>query len=133
MGTKIEPNEEPAPTLTFEQALCELEAVVRVLEDGQIGLDDSLAKYEEGVRLLKVCRDSLQKAERKIILLTGIDEQGNPVVQPFSEEAMSLEEKRETRTRRRSRSAPATPPCTDISENAEGLEPGDPDRQRGLF
>jgi exodeoxyribonuclease VII small subunit len=119
---------------TFEQSLAELEAVVRILEDGQIGLDESLTKYEEGVRLLKACRESLQNAERKIMLLTGINESGNPVTQPFSEEPTSLEEKRESRGRRRSRTSSAAKPCDDTVENGEGLEGGiETDRQKGLF
>lgn len=132
MPTRIDHSSQEQPPQTFEQALAELESVVRTLEDGRIGLDESLAKYEEGVRLLKACRESLQNAERKIMLLTGLDPNGNPVVEPFSEEVATLEEKRESRTRRRSR--PAVPACDDLAENAEGLETNaDSNRQKGLF
>ena len=43
-------------SVTFEQALERLEAVVRDLESGETGLDRSLERYEEGVQLLKRCR-----------------------------------------------------------------------------
>lgn len=133
MATKRDRTSGEAETpLTFEQALSLLEGVVRTLEDGQIGLDESLAKYEEGVRLLQTCRESLQNAERKIMLLTGIDPDGNPIVEPFGEESTTLDEKRESRVRRRSRSAPA-PPSETISESEDPTDTGELDRQRGLF
>jgi exodeoxyribonuclease VII small subunit len=135
VSTRIDPTQDNGTSQTFEQALAELEAVVRILEDGQIGLDESLAKYEDGVRLLKACRESLQNAERKIMLLTGLDANGNPVIEPFSEEAATLEEKRDSRTRRRSRGTTApTSSCEELPENAEGLENNtESNRQRGLF
>lgn len=126
MAKKPEPPEGTASQLTFEQSLAELEAVVRILEDGQIGLDESLVKYEEGIRLLQCCRQSLQQAERKILLLTGIDEQGNPVVEPFEDTGVTLEEKKEARTRRRSRAPNVAGGCDEATD-------GDSDRQKGLF
>jgi len=52
--------------LTFEQALTQLEAIAEQIEQGKIGLEESIAKYEEGMRLVKQCRDILAKAETKI-------------------------------------------------------------------
>src|SRR5579871_1398650 len=69
--------------LTFEQALAELEAVVRDLEDGAIGLEGALARYETGVGLLKCCYAQLRQAEQRILLLTGTDEDGKPLTEPF--------------------------------------------------
>ena len=114
----------------FEQSLAELETVVRKLEDGQIGLDEALAQYEHGIRLLKVCRQSLQIAERKIMLLTGVDADGNPITESFGESAETLEEKKDARVRRRSRGdgAGTTRQAESESPAAEGDE-----RQRGLF
>ena len=87
----------------FEQALAELESIVHALEDGRLGLDDSLARYERGIGLLKHCHKLLERAERKIELLCGVDAEGNPVTQPFDEGAEStLEEKSASRSRRRS-------------------------------
>ena len=72
---------------TFEQALSALEQIVRDLEDGRLGLSESLARYEQGVKLLKNCYAQLEKAERRIELLTGIDAAGNAVVAPFDDTA----------------------------------------------
>jgi exodeoxyribonuclease VII small subunit len=69
--------------MTFEQALTELEAVVRDLEDGTTGLEEGLARYEAGVGLLKFCYAQLRQAEQRILLLTGADEDGKPVTEPF--------------------------------------------------
>src|SRR5689334_8572521 len=80
--------------LTFEQALAELEKIVRDLEDGQTGLEHSLQRYEQGVALLKRCYGQLRAAEKRIVELTGKDEQGNPVTRPF-EHTASIEAMKE--------------------------------------
>jgi exodeoxyribonuclease VII small subunit len=69
--------------LTFESALTELEKIVRELEDGQIGLEESLAHYEKGVTLLRKCYGQLQQAEQRIMLMKGIDGDNRPVTEPF--------------------------------------------------
>ena len=69
--------------LTFEQAVGRLEEIVHQLEDGCIGLEESLSQYEEGTQLLRRCFAILQNAERSVALLTGVDAEGNPVTQPF--------------------------------------------------
>ena len=51
---------------TFEEALKQLETLARQIEQGQIGLEESINKYEEGMALVKQCRDILSKAEHKI-------------------------------------------------------------------
>ena len=76
-------SEQPCDPLTFEQALANLEGIVRELEDGKIGLEDSLARYEQGVALLKGCYEKLRQVEQKIVELTGVDEHGNPLTKPF--------------------------------------------------
>ena len=71
---------QPSPDCpTFEEALENLEAIVHELEEGQIGLAEALARYEQGVKLLKQCFNLLEGAERKIELLSGFDAAGNPV------------------------------------------------------
>ncbi len=52
--------------LSFEDALAKLEAIVRDVEEGKIGLEDSIRRYEDGVKLLKRCRYILAQAEMKI-------------------------------------------------------------------
>jgi exodeoxyribonuclease VII small subunit len=75
--------ETPATSLTFEQALAELERIVQELEEGALGLEEALARYEQGVGLLKQCYQQLQQAEQRIRELLGIDEVGQPVTRPF--------------------------------------------------
>jgi exodeoxyribonuclease VII small subunit len=72
---------------SFEQTLKRLEEIVHSLEDGNLGLNESLKQYEEGVGLLRVSYELLQNAERKIELLSGMDSEGNPVTTPFDDTA----------------------------------------------
>ena len=60
---------------SFEQSLEELESLVSNLEQGELGLDESINKFEEGVKLYKSCKDQLGKAEKKISKLSeSLDE-----------------------------------------------------------
>jgi exodeoxyribonuclease VII small subunit len=78
---------EGAETVGFETALEGLERVVSALETGELGLDEAIVRYEEGVRLLSRCRALLEGAERKVALLTGVDADGKPVTEPFDASA----------------------------------------------
>jgi exodeoxyribonuclease VII small subunit len=53
----------------FESALQELESVVEQLESGDLSLEDSLAAFEKGVRLVKYCNQKLTEVEAKVELL----------------------------------------------------------------
>jgi exodeoxyribonuclease VII small subunit len=64
-GTELE--------LSFEDAYSELERVVEVLEQGNLTLDESIALFEQGMRLAKLCGDRLDSAELRIrALRTGM-------------------------------------------------------------
>jgi exodeoxyribonuclease VII small subunit len=102
---KANPKPENEEQLTFEQSLEKLETVVRRLEEGQLGLGESLECYEEGVKHLKRCYRALEEAERKIELLAGVDADGNPVTEAFDDADMALEEKAAARSQRRTRPA----------------------------
>ena len=52
--------------VTFEEALEKLEAIVEDIEQGKIGLEESITKYEEGMGLIQHCRKVLADAEMKI-------------------------------------------------------------------
>ena len=73
--------------MTFEAALAELEKIVRELEDGSTGLEESLARYERGVALLRLCYAQLRDAEQKIQLLAGLTEDGKPDLHVFEHTA----------------------------------------------
>lgn len=90
--------------LTFEQALAELERIVHELEDGQTSLEDSLARYEQGVHLLKRCHTQLRQAEQRILLVTGGDETKGPTLEPFDHSATANGD-REEATRKRKKPA----------------------------
>ncbi len=51
---------------TFESALKDLEKIVTQVEEGKIGLEESIDKYEQGMKLIKHCRGILEKAEKRI-------------------------------------------------------------------
>ena len=55
-----------ASTLPFEEALKKLEGIVEAMESDDLPLETLLAKFEEGSKLVKVCREKLSEAELKI-------------------------------------------------------------------
>jgi exodeoxyribonuclease VII small subunit len=77
-------SEPTSDNLTFEQALSELERIVRELEDGKTGLEESLARYEKGVGLLRRCYGQLRQVEQRIVELMGQDADGQPLTRPFA-------------------------------------------------
>jgi exodeoxyribonuclease VII small subunit len=64
--------------LSFEQAVQELETIVKKLESGDIPLEESIHAYERGVALKKHCEKTLQEARMKIEKIS-LDENGTPV------------------------------------------------------
>lgn len=61
----------------FEDALQNLEAIVKELEGGDLSLERSLERYEQGVRLARFCSGKLEEAEKRIELLS-VTEEGEP-------------------------------------------------------
>ena len=59
--------------ITFERALAELDRVVARLESGEAGLEEAVALFEEGQGYLKVCRERLGVAQKRIEELTAAD------------------------------------------------------------
>ncbi len=56
----------PKSAVPFEEALQKLESIVEGMESGDLPLESLLARYEEGVKLAKICQDKLAEAELKI-------------------------------------------------------------------
>lgn len=69
----------------FEQSLARLEEILKQLDDGKTDLETALARYEEGVALLRSCHGILESAQRKIEVLRGVDADGNAIVQAADE------------------------------------------------
>ena len=74
---------EQATALSFEESTRRLSAIVEELEGGELPLERSLALFEEGVRLARAAKDRLDRAERRVEELLGIDAQGKPIVREF--------------------------------------------------
>jgi exodeoxyribonuclease VII small subunit len=70
---------------SFEKALDKLEKIVEELEDGELTLDETIKKFEEGVKLSRLCEKKLSAAQKKVSLLTK-DEKGNLKEMPFAPE-----------------------------------------------
>jgi exodeoxyribonuclease VII small subunit len=92
------------PKTSFETSLDQLVRTVEQLESGKLGLDDSLAAYERGVRLVAHCHGMLNEAERKVALLVGVNEDGSAATRAFdTAEASSSEAATESSAGRASR------------------------------
>jgi exodeoxyribonuclease VII small subunit len=102
------PDAPPAPPLQFEQALDELDGILRELEDGTTTLEDALARYERGVSLLRQCHGQLRDAEQKVKLLAGLSEEGGADLRPFDHVAAIEAAKAAVRTPAPQARAPGT-------------------------
>ena len=68
--------------LNFEETMQELEKIVKELEEGNLNLDQSVEKFEEGMKLSKNASKYLEDAEKKITVLVQ-DKEGNIEEQDF--------------------------------------------------
>jgi exodeoxyribonuclease VII small subunit len=68
---------------SFEEALEKLESIVDAMESGDLPLDTLLARFEEGVKLVKTCQSRLEEAEVRIQKLEK-NSAGGPVLQPLT-------------------------------------------------
>ena len=83
--------------IKFEDALKKLEKIVGELEDGSLPLDDALGKYEEGIKLSKLCAKRLELAKKKVEILMK-SEDGSVELKPL-DESYTVEEKARSRKR----------------------------------
>jgi exodeoxyribonuclease VII small subunit len=111
-------NELSPPQISFEDALKRLEAIVRLLEEGDVGLNEALQRYEEGVKLLRQSYELLQRAERQIELLSGVDAEGNPITQTFDDTA-TFDQDQSAKGRSRRRSSTGNP---SLGKSSDGWE-----------
>jgi exodeoxyribonuclease VII small subunit len=80
----------PAPEANFEQAMKRLEEIVEQMESGELALEDLIVRYEEGMKLVKVCQDRLASAEQRIEIITR-NSAGKPVVKKFEPAAAAAQ------------------------------------------
>lgn len=116
---------EPPPN--FEAALGELQQIVDELEDGTIGLEESMRRFETGISLLRTCYRILEQAEQKIEILTARDAEGNLVLEPFDASATAdsgtTAAGRRKRPAAKSKRTPAPPAVSDRQSTEESAVP----------
>lgn len=81
---------------SFEDAMQRLDEIVAGMESSQLPLEDMLTIYEEGVRLLRLCRQRIESARRRVDLISTDLEGGRAMLTPFEEGAAPEAETPET-------------------------------------
>lgn len=71
---------------SFEKDLKRLEDIVAKMEEGDVPLNESMKLFEEGVKLSRLCSERLDKAEKKVEIITA-DKNGNITTRPFEAES----------------------------------------------
>ncbi|HET7512155.1 MAG TPA: exodeoxyribonuclease VII small subunit, partial [Chthoniobacterales bacterium] len=71
-----------AASANFEQAMKRLEEIVEQMESGDLLLEDLILRYEEGMKLVKLCQERLASAEERIEIITR-NSAGKAVVKEF--------------------------------------------------
>jgi exodeoxyribonuclease VII small subunit len=82
MAKRKPADSEPGQAAKFEESLEELQVIVSQLEDGELGLEASLARFERGIGLLRTCYSVLEAAEARVEILTRFQGE-EPVTAPF--------------------------------------------------
>ena len=77
------PKEAAPASLSFEQSMERLTHIVEKLEEGDLPLEQSLALFEEGVRLSRLAQERLDSAQQRIERLLTVDAQGRSRTAPF--------------------------------------------------
>ncbi len=67
---------------SFESSLKTLEEITRALESGELSLDDSLKKFDEGIKLAELCNKKLDEAQAKIDIL--LNKNDSIIAEPFN-------------------------------------------------
>ncbi len=78
---KNKPEASVAP-LNFESAMQRLEEIVEEMESGKMPLEDLIVRYEEGMKLVKICQERLTSAEQRIEIITR-NSAGKAMVKDF--------------------------------------------------
>ncbi len=73
----------PDAPKTFEEASARLDELVRRMEAGQMPLDDMIAAFEEGRRLVAFCNAKLSEVQRRVEVIKAREDDGTLVREPF--------------------------------------------------
>ncbi len=101
-------------TVSFEDSFAKIENIVKQLEQGTLGLEQSLAMYQAAVGHLRFCHKKLAQAHRKVEILQNVELDGTADCIPMDDEATELSDKIETRSRRRSTNSKKPPETRDL-------------------
>ncbi|MDD5680849.1 MAG: exodeoxyribonuclease VII small subunit [Candidatus Omnitrophica bacterium] len=91
--------------IKFEEALKKLEKIVSDLEAGEMSLEESLVKYEEGIKLSKICSRQLEAAKSKVELLMKTGHKFE--LSPFSESETGEKPKIRAKRSKKSEDSPS--------------------------
>ncbi len=72
--------------MDFEKKLNRLEEIVNKMEQGDLGLEESLKIFEEGIKISRQCQTQLNEAELKVKKLISVDEKGKAITEDFESE-----------------------------------------------
>lgn len=97
---------EPSDAPNFEQSLERLETIVEELEGGALSLEDSIARYEEGVKLSRQLGRTLDQAEKRIERLVANDDE-SPTTEPLVLDAAETAGETGPAAARRAEAAPS--------------------------
>ncbi len=115
---KKQPKTAAEAPIPFEQAIAELEAIVKDMESERMPLDQLVERYERGNRLLKTCQTRIQEAEQRIeMIATGKNQK---TLQPFDADKAADAVKEEPKPAK-------TPPKQEPAKPEEPKEPKEPD------
>ncbi len=62
--------------ITLEESFDQLDEIIQELQAGELSLEQSFKKYEEGMKLVKNCNDAIDKVEKKLVVIDS-EEEGN--------------------------------------------------------
>ncbi len=75
----------------FEEAMSQLEALVHELEEGEIGLEDSLKRYKQGMELHAYCQKRLRHVELELMKVLGDEEDASTTPEQNDEQVGTTE------------------------------------------
>jgi exodeoxyribonuclease VII small subunit len=90
-------SDEEIQALSYEQGYDHLQEIVQQIEQGQVGLQESVARYEDAMKLIAHCRKILKQAEQKVLLLQQ-GNQGQVSLEPFQVPAEGDAQKADSRS-----------------------------------
>lgn len=80
--------------MRFEEGLKRLEYTLETLENGELALEESIQKYEEGMKLYNFCREKLDCLEKKVEILTRNASTGENEARPYKRDEIENDQEK---------------------------------------